>query len=606
MKGSVEIPIELDSKNFDAQIKETEDKLKDLEFQFESLKKAQPYENQEQDLVKLQSEIEKTTNKLIGLKNKQEELNNQGFTSLNINTKEIGKGMKNIVNTVGKWALAVFGVRSAYNLIRQSVGTLSQYDDKMAKNIEYIRYALAYMVKPIVEWLINATFKLLTYVNYIANAWFGVNLFKNSGIENFEKSIKNSEGSVKAIKKELAGFDEITALQGNSSSGGVSAGAIPSLDLSQIPENVPNWVKWIGDNKDTLLRIAKEFTTLFLIIKGLELVSKLSQISSLLGTSKTGGSGILPKIGLIITSLVVIKESVEEWEKAQKETAKAVENTNKTGLKTAKEWAKEQENINELQRELNNKKQQFNDLQGESNRLTSKITGASTSYNKTLVNNLLIQDQMIQAQIELWRQGKLTEEEAEQLKQTLKEQRTYLNEQETILYNQGVDTTELVKISKNYKSVLQEMGVEFKKNDTFVKATNNSLRDINMFKFDDKIIKIDLDKSILQKLYDNLPDSGLFSFNKSVKNNINKILGLARGGIINSPGYGVPLGYNIRGGEAGAEAVLPLDENTLDNLGRAIAKHSVINATIVNQMNGRTISRELKQVQNEINFMGNV
>ena len=79
---------------------------------------------------------------------------------------------------------------------------------------------------------------------------------------------------------------------------------------------------------------------------------------------------------------------------------------------------------------------------------------------------------------------------------------------------------------------------------------------------------------------------------------------LARGGIVNNPGDGVMMGSYVAG-ERGPEAVIPLDDNTLDRLGLSFAKHTVINATIVSEMNGRIISRELKKINAEDQFAYN-
>ena len=79
---------------------------------------------------------------------------------------------------------------------------------------------------------------------------------------------------------------------------------------------------------------------------------------------------------------------------------------------------------------------------------------------------------------------------------------------------------------------------------------------------------------------------------------------LARGGIVNNPGPGVMMG-NYIAGEKGPEAVLPLDDLTMDRLGQSIAKHMTINATLVNSMNGRVISKELQKINAEQDFAYN-
>lgn len=80
---------------------------------------------------------------------------------------------------------------------------------------------------------------------------------------------------------------------------------------------------------------------------------------------------------------------------------------------------------------------------------------------------------------------------------------------------------------------------------------------------------------------------------------------LAKGGIINLPGSGVPIGSAI-GGERGAEGVIPLtDSQQMALLGEAIGKYITVNANITNNMNGRVISRELQKIQNDNNFAYN-
>lgn len=71
------------------------------------------------------------------------------------------------------------------------------------------------------------------------------------------------------------------------------------------------------------------------------------------------------------------------------------------------------------------------------------------------------------------------------------------------------------------------------------------------------------------------------------------------------PNKGTMIGGAIVG-ESGAEGVIPLtDTQAMETLGETIGKYITINANIVNKMNGRTISKELIQVQNNQNFAYN-
>lgn len=80
---------------------------------------------------------------------------------------------------------------------------------------------------------------------------------------------------------------------------------------------------------------------------------------------------------------------------------------------------------------------------------------------------------------------------------------------------------------------------------------------------------------------------------------------LERGGIVHNPGSGVMMGRYIAGEGRSPEAVIPLDDATLDRLGLAFARHTEINATIVNEMDSRVLSRNLAKVRNEEAFARN-
>ena len=43
----------------------------------------------------------------------------------------------------------------------------------------------------------------------------------------------------------------------------------------------------------------------------------------------------------------------------------------------------------------------------------------------------------------------------------------------------------------------------------------------------------------------------------------------------------------------------------METLGEEIGKHIVINATVINSMNGRVLSRQIQQIQNERSFAYN-
>lgn len=267
------------------------------------------------NLTKIEGKYEQQKTKVQETKNELEKVNrlleqnksNSLLDGIKGKLNETGNSLENIIHKVTRWGLALFGIRSAYSFITSAVGTLSQYNQQLATDVSYMRFALASVLQPIIEGLINLAYKLLTYINYIAYAWFRVNLFANATTEAFQKTNKAVAGtnqSAKELKKTLTGFDEMNILQENGSvgSGGGGGGIeLPSVDLSNIDNiEVPKWLEWIAQNKETVLGFFRDMIALIATMKIASFLLNLTDIFSLLSVmSKLEIFGMLS--GIIIT-----------------------------------------------------------------------------------------------------------------------------------------------------------------------------------------------------------------------------------------------------------------------------------------------------------------
>ena len=139
------------------------------------------YKKQIDNLNNINKKLKQNKGEQKLLTNQVEELNNKlQLQGISESLENIGKSTSKTVKQVGKWALAIFGVRAAYGFVRNAVSTLSQYNEQLATDLEYIRFAIASSLEPLIEKIVSLVYKLLNYLNYIAQAWFGVNLFANS------------------------------------------------------------------------------------------------------------------------------------------------------------------------------------------------------------------------------------------------------------------------------------------------------------------------------------------------------------------------------------------------------------------------------------------
>lgn len=301
----------------------------------------QKYTQATAEIDKQSPKIEKVYSKLDKIKAKQTENNAkiQQFKSkiesikannIKSSIDGIGKSITGQISKMGKMAMAVIGIRTAWSAVRSAVNLVSQYNPQISADLQYMGYCIANIVAPAVQWLAKLLYTALSYINAIMQAWFGINIFANSSAKAFKKMQSSAGGtakSAKEIQKSLQGFDEMNILSdnSNSSSGGGGGIATPSMDLSNMQGEIPEWLKWIIDNKDLILSVISGITAGLLAwklgLKGIKalgigvLISGImytiqSLISYLNDGSWENFGKIIQGIGVALLGLAIIIGSV--------------------------------------------------------------------------------------------------------------------------------------------------------------------------------------------------------------------------------------------------------------------------------------------------------
>ncbi len=301
----------------------------------------QKYTQATAEIDKQSPKIEKVYSKLDKIKAKQTENNAkiQQFKSkiesikannIKSSIDGIGKSITGQISKMGKMAMAVIGIRTAWSAVRSAVNLVSQYNPQISADLQYMGYCIANIVAPAVQWLTKLLYTALSYINAIMQAWFGINIFANSSAKAFKKMQSSAGGtakSAKEIQKSLQGFDEMNILSdnSNSSSGGGGGIATPSMDLSNMQGEIPEWLKWIIDNKDLILSVISGITAGLLAwklgLKGIKalgigvLISGImytiqSLISYLNDGSWENFGKIIQGIGVALLGLAIIIGSV--------------------------------------------------------------------------------------------------------------------------------------------------------------------------------------------------------------------------------------------------------------------------------------------------------
>ena len=155
MDGFITIGTKLDTKEFDAQILDLERKANDLERAINVKGKAAL---DPEELHKAQVELEKTKNKLVQLYNQKMKLDSSSKKN------QLANSFKDSVKQAGRLALAIFGIRSAYMLLRRASSELASYDSQYAANLEYIRFVLTQAIAPVLRGIVNLAMQLLQII----------------------------------------------------------------------------------------------------------------------------------------------------------------------------------------------------------------------------------------------------------------------------------------------------------------------------------------------------------------------------------------------------------------------------------------------------------
>lgn len=590
---------------------------------------------------KIQQQLEKTKSDYSVINNKVEEYarniervriqkHQKDVEGLKNSVEGVTKSFRKSVVNAGKLALGIFGIRSAYMMLRQASSQLGQYDKQYATDLEYIRYVLTMMIAPTLKTIIQYVLQGLQYINMLLNGLFGINLFTNASADAFNRMKKGASGvssAVKEIKKDLLGFDEINRLTDN---GGVAAGAsgvgMPSLDIADISGETPGWIRWIVDNKDLVLNILGAIAALIASIKITMLLSGLKGIFTVLqglSTLQIFGlvAGVVVALAGIVQFVFALIDYIKNpsWSKFEKvlqgieivligigAAMLALQGVTPLGLvmlltgalsllgtQLLKNTSNTEKNA-EAQERLNKAYEATKEATDAYVRAVDDAEGAEKALIEAekrhrivgqdlydaVQNGTLDYKDMTDAQREVYK-AYLNNEKAQENLQKQTENLGKTTKEEAVAFKQAVSTN----VASGLGSALSSLNEFSKKwNSTFEKLKKNITVGASF----------GIGAALSVKGY---AKGGVFYPNMLPR--------LASGGIVNMPGRGAAYGGAVIG-ERGAEAVVPLtDSQQMELLGATIGKYITINANIVNTMNGRVISRELKQIQNEQDFAYN-
>lgn len=642
--GSIVIETELSTKQFDKQIA----KLKaDIDLYMKVLesdaKVPVSLRMSEEERRNLEAVIEKLKNQLASL---EQQAIKTGEAGSNAGVKS-GDGFEKGLKSLKRFALGLFGIRSVFSIITRASNSYLSQNETTANKLNAIWVGLGNALGPIIEMIADGILKIVGYLNVFLRA-LGIDIDLTKNMNKSTKAVQGTTKAMKELNNEVYSFDEMNKQSKETSVGGAGGGAsdtngftMPELN-QDIVKFLEKTAKWLKENKDLLLAIGT-------IIAGYKVAKWLSGLGSLIGGGTgAGATGLLGltnvlkgllalEIITIIVSVIYygkelaeLKELNEEVSKMHQQNTKDAKKVNDQNLETAKSYEKGSEEIDKYVNSLTDQINSSKNVIGAKQKEKESITGLNkvwdifggTSKKATEIQRAQLQTIINTAGNlqELAREGKLTDEQMKVYTETMK----YLNGVSNDFAElQKKDKTDLMGMKGAMDDTTYSLWDQIKalqKNETQTKTTTE--KQIGWFgllknsvQSDMKTIdgltatpKINADASGLQRTLNNIGNNTAIGtlLMPGLANRL-ATLRLAKGGIVNLPGKGVPL-TNILTGEAtgGAEGVIPMNnEESMDLIGQSIARHVVINLTNNTMLDSRVIAREQTKIQNSENFLTN-
>ena len=697
--NKVEFEYEFDtSESYTEQIDYLKSKIDELKIAYNDVANNHKMGEQSNEAKELAQEIEKATNSLNRLKQKQSELNKSG------NFEGINNSLSKIIKKVTKWGLAIFSVRSAYQFLRQTMGMVSENNKAIALQISAMKFAIANALTPLIQKIVNLAMRLMQIIDYI---WFrltGKHLFDFAKAwEDAKKSSGAVADNVKEASKQLAGFDEMNVIEDNSSKGGGAGSGIENIENpfeSWEEFQPPKWLEiiikgleWIRDNwkiialaiagiglallgiklfswisgakeaKDATTNLSGAFkgffdglgkaATAIAILGGIALV--IHELTGFIQVFNESGMSLGEVAGLLAISLGILAGAFTVMLAAMKFLEPSWQSIAAAAIILGG-FALVLHEVTALIDTFANSGLGLNDVIGIMVTIVASILAliiAITAAAVVLSSNPLALVGVLALTVAL---SAILIVMAETLPKILDAAGKFIKDVapfvivlidtiakgiERLIYALGTILPPIIesvgnvftKIFDGISKVIDTVG------NTLVKILNtikslvvtvfssilnfiNQLGPaINNF-IDNLIIGVTKLINFLISGIEYLVNTLVLSAINGIISMVNKLPGvnlkgaapfyiprftprLAKGGIINQPGRGVPVGGAIAG-ERGSEGVIPLtDSQQMALLGEAIGRYITINANITNSMNGRVISRELQKIQNSSDFAFN-
>ena len=183
-----------------------------------------------EQLLAINAEYQKQVDLMNQLEGKQgqfEKTSKKSMKSAEKSSKSFGQTIKDNIKQIAKMGLAIFGVRGAFMAMRRAATSYLESNEKLKSQMESLWNVAGQAIGPVIEWLIKGISTLVVWVDTLVQALGGVSIVAKANAA----ALKKQASAAKSAS--LAGFDEMNKLSDNS---GTSNGTFDTSLAGDIPQ----------------------------------------------------------------------------------------------------------------------------------------------------------------------------------------------------------------------------------------------------------------------------------------------------------------------------------------------------------------------------------
>nr|DAT38326.1 MAG TPA: minor tail protein [Caudoviricetes sp.] len=221
--------------------------------------------------------LKKQYDALIASADKFKRSSKGGFDTANSGAKKLGSSMKSVIKTMTKYTLAIFGARSGFYAVKNAIRQVLSDNEELNNTVTAMKGAFANALAPVIERVVYWLKYAFAYLNLFVKVLTGVDMAAQYNAKAINKQTEATRKNAKATKeanKQLAAFDEKNVLTANnqSSTDAESESSAALLDLPDVSggkfEQICETIKAHINELEMMLAVALLATGFILLAVG--------------------------------------------------------------------------------------------------------------------------------------------------------------------------------------------------------------------------------------------------------------------------------------------------------------------------------------------------